>query len=68
MTRTLLLAAALGLTLASGVSAMNPLPNVPSLWPAAGAFGTPRANQDTVTRSQTGTAPAPAPKPVRQDR
>ncbi len=68
MTRLILIAATLGLTLASGASAMNPLPNVPSLWPAEGAFGTARANRDTVTRAQTATLPAPAPEPVRQDR
>lgn len=67
MTRLILLAAAFGLTLASGASAMNAIPNIPSLWPAEGAFEKPRATRDTVTRAQTVT-PAPASKPVRQDR
>jgi len=68
MTRLTLIATVFGLTLASGASAMNVTLDVPSLWPAEGAFVTPHKTQDTVTRTRTVTRPAPATKSVRQDR
>ncbi|MEQ8903481.1 MAG: hypothetical protein RID11_11875 [Roseovarius sp.] len=68
MTRLTLIATVFGLTLASGASAMNVTLDVPSLWPAEGAFETKRKTQDTVTRTQTMTRPASAPEPTRQDR
>ena len=68
MTRLTLIATVFGLTLASGASAMNVTLDVPSLWPAEGAFEMKRKKQDTVTRTQTMTQPAPAPEPTRQDR
>ncbi|SEN70809.1 hypothetical protein SAMN04488077_1252 [Roseovarius tolerans] len=68
MTRLALIATVFGLTLASGASAMNVTLDVPSLWPAEGAFETKRKTQATVTRTQTTTRPAAAPKAVRQDR
>lgn len=68
MTRTLLLAAALGLSLTSAAGAMNAIPNVPSLWPAEGAFATPRKAPDIVTRALTTPTQAPATGSTRQDR
>lgn len=68
MTRFILISTAFSLTLASSVSAMSGIPNVPSLWPAEGAFGKARQPQDTVTRTQTITQPAPASKATPQDR
>lgn len=68
MTRTLLLAATLGLTLASGASAMNGVPYMPSLWPAEGAFAPKRSMADTVTRAQTDAPTAPVTEPAGRDR
>ncbi|WP_294606626.1 hypothetical protein [Roseovarius sp.] len=58
MTRLILLASAFGLTLASTAGAMTAIPDIPSLWPAPGAFEKPAKPQSLVKRTSAKSEPA----------
>lgn len=51
MVRSLMAAAALGLALTSPGHAYSCIPNVPSLWPAEGAFKGKVTQPETATRA-----------------